>query len=163
MRKSSHFLVLRVAAVTMAMTAFACAAARADHAPTFVIPGNPWVPVIIDGVDASYGVVEGDWGLSRPGHVPVTVYPAPHVIYEAPPRPGYFPSEGRPPRVGRHEIVPHGRVAAPAESFHRAWTTDGGAAPAPADISAVPDFPPPVIEAFPYRKHPRRPHRRGHR
>jgi hypothetical protein len=161
MHTSARGSVFAIAALASALLAVACSDARSDHAPTFVIPGNPWVPVIIDGVDASYGVVEGDWGLSRPGHVPVTVYPAPHVIYEAPPRPGYFPSEGRPPRVGRDEVVPRHRVAAPAESFHRSWSTESGSAPA--DLSPVPMDPPQVIEAFPYRKHPRRPHRRGHR
>ena len=39
-----------------------------------VIPGRPGVPIIINGVDASYRVIEGDRGLSRDVHVQPTVY-----------------------------------------------------------------------------------------
>ena len=45
--------------------------AHADRsAPVLVIPGRPGIPVVINGYDASYTIVEGDWGLARPGHVP---------------------------------------------------------------------------------------------
>jgi hypothetical protein len=55
---------------------FTAAAARADNYPVIVVPGRPGVPVIINGRDASWAVVNGDWGLYRPGAVPVTViYP----------------------------------------------------------------------------------------
>src|SRR5260370_8964638 len=30
-----------------------------------VIPGRPGVPIIINGIDASYAVIEGEWGLGR--------------------------------------------------------------------------------------------------
>ena len=60
-------------AVALAGFALAPAPARADGGPVIVIPSRPGVPVIINGRDASYAVVEGDWGLSRPGAVPVTV------------------------------------------------------------------------------------------
>ncbi len=49
--------------------------AFAQREPQIVIPGKPGVPVYIDGVDASWGVVEGEFGLDRPGLV------APTVIY----------------------------------------------------------------------------------
>lgn len=163
MRRFMHFSVWNVAAATVGIALFASGTAHADHAPTWVIPGNPWVPVIIDGVDASGAVVEGDWGLSRPGHIPVTVYGGRPVIYELPPRPGYFPSAGQPPRVGRDEVIPKRRRAMPAESFHREWTTDGGSPPAPADVSPVPAYPPPIVEAFPDQKHPRWRRHHGHR
>ena len=39
-----------------------------------VIPGRPGVPIIISGVDASYAVVEGDWGLGQGTQVQPTVY-----------------------------------------------------------------------------------------
>src|ERR1700682_2237062 len=61
-----------------------------------VIPGRPGVPVIINGVDASYAVVEGDWGLGKGVHVQPTVYggryidPAPNVGH-------YYPSAGQLP------------------------------------------------------------------
>ena len=38
---------------------------RADHAPAIAIPGNPDVPVIINGQNATGATVVGDWGLYR--------------------------------------------------------------------------------------------------
>ena len=58
-----------------------------------VIPGRPGVPIIINGVDASYAVVEGDWGLGKGVQVQPTVYggryidPVPNVGH-------YYPSAG---------------------------------------------------------------------
>jgi hypothetical protein len=46
-------------AFLMAMTS----SALAGGGFSIVIPGKPGVPIIINGVDASYAVVEGDWGL----------------------------------------------------------------------------------------------------
>ena len=48
-------------AILMATTSPAFAGGGFD----IVIPGRPGVPIIINGVDASYAVVEGDWGLGR--------------------------------------------------------------------------------------------------
>ncbi len=97
--------------------------ARADHAPAFVIPGRPGVPVVINGVDASYTVVEGDWGLSRPGHGSITVIGG-APVYD----PGYrraFPRYGYPPPRGRNEMEfgPDRPLPEPAESYSRAWST----------------------------------------
>ena len=51
-----------------AVSRLASAPARAEgEGPVIVIPSRPGVPVVINGRDASYAVVEGDWGLSRPG------------------------------------------------------------------------------------------------
>jgi len=47
--------------------------ALAAEAPSFVVPGKLGVPVIIDGYDASYAVVERDFGLDRPGQVQPTI------------------------------------------------------------------------------------------
>jgi hypothetical protein len=47
--------------------------ARADHRPVTAVPGNPTTPLVIDGQDASWAVVEGDWGLYRPGPLTPTV------------------------------------------------------------------------------------------
>src|SRR5262245_16168586 len=80
--------------------------ARAYDAPAIVIPGKVGVPVIINGGDASYCVVEGDWGLARPGHVPVRIIACP---FAAPGRGysgSYFPAFGRQPGQGRFEIEP---------------------------------------------------------
>src|ERR1700730_18644265 len=49
-------------------------AAVADSGPVIVIPGRPGVPIIINGLDASYAVVEGDWGLGKGVHRQATGY-----------------------------------------------------------------------------------------
>ena len=51
--------------VTLALFIATTSAAFAGGGFEIVIPGRPGVPVIINGVDASYAVVEGDWGLAR--------------------------------------------------------------------------------------------------
>jgi hypothetical protein len=122
------------------------APARADHQPVLVVPGRPGVPVIIDGRDVSWSVIEGDWGLYRPGAVtPTVTYPyRPSVPYDGR-RHGYFPATGKIPRYGRYEIEPpaNRRLPEPAESFHRYWSTQ------PDSIGAdyPPLYPPPVIPA----------------
>ena len=62
-----------------------------------VIPGRPGVPIIINGVDASYAVVEGDFGLGKGIHMQPTVYGGRYV--DVGPDVGhYYPSSG--PRAG---------------------------------------------------------------
>jgi hypothetical protein len=99
--------------------------AYADHAPNYVVPGRPDVPVMINGYDASWGVVEGDWGLYRPGHVAPTVIPAPYGTAPFRPAPRYFPSLGGLPYSGRLEVEPPANRALPppAESYHREWSS----------------------------------------
>ncbi|MGH6768252.1 MAG: hypothetical protein ACRECO_04435 [Xanthobacteraceae bacterium] len=121
---------------------------HADHAPVIVIPGKAGVPVVINGYDASYTIVEGDWGLSRPGHMTPTIVSGP-LIAPAPYYPGsYFPALGRRPGYGRHEIEPppDRRRPPPAQSFHREWNIES--APTPATLDP-PAYPPPVIEVSP--------------
>lgn len=117
--------------------------ACADHAPSYVVPGRLDVPVVINGVDASWSVVQGDWGLYRPG-APTTVELGTPVLLGPAPV-GYFPHTGRRPRYGRHEILPRSvrRVSARPESFYRTWSTGPGAFPR----AYPPDDPPPVIPA----------------
>src|SRR5215475_8989207 len=91
--------------------------AQAGDAPAIVIPGRPGVPVIINGGDASYCVVEGDVGLERPGmRVTVVACPPQHPIpsYEG----SYFPAFGRRPGYGRLEVEPppDRELPKPAES-----------------------------------------------
>jgi len=125
--------------------------AEAADAPAIVIPGRAGVPVIINGGDASYCVVEGDWGLARPGHVPVTVVACPNYR----PTPGYessyFPAFGRRPGYGRLEIEPppDRELPKPAESYYRQWDSQsapvpasGGDPPANVDITVVPQVEP---------------------
>ena len=110
------------------------------NGPYIVIPGRPGVPIIINGVDASYSVVEGDWGLGKGIHVQPTVYggrpvdPEPSVGH-------YYPSSGRMPGYGRLEIAPPSKPR-PAESFHQSWSADSKP-----QVPEVPAYPPPVITA----------------
>jgi hypothetical protein len=130
-----------IAASTLLLAASICGA-RADHAPSFVVPGKANVPVIINGYDASWGVVEGDWGLYRPGHGQLTVTYAPQVIY-VPRERAYYPATGRRPHSGRLEMQTSAPLRAP-QTFHRVWSTQSGSA-------AVTEYPPldrpPVILA----------------
>jgi hypothetical protein len=120
---------------------------RADHQPVIAVPGNPTTPVVIDGRDASWAMVEGDWGLYRPGHATPTVfYPyAPSIDRWR--RNSYYPSTGKRPRSGRLEIIPpaNRRLPPRAESFYRYWSNDGP--PVPAQIESPAFVPPPVILA----------------
>ena len=68
--------------------------ALAQREPQIVIPGRRDVPVIINGVNASWGVVVGEFGLDRPGAMaPVVIYQpllasVPYAV------PSYFPKTG---------------------------------------------------------------------
>jgi hypothetical protein len=113
-----------------------------------VIPGRPGVPIIINGVDASYAVVEGEWGLGKGNHVQPTVYGGRAVDAEPPNVGHYYPSLGHKPGYGRLEIEPPPNrvLPKPAESYHQSWSAES--APPPKVIpppSDVPLYPPPVI------------------
>jgi hypothetical protein len=123
---------------------------QAGEAPAIVIPGRPGVPVIINGGDASYCVVEGDVGLARPGLRVTVVACPPH--YPIPSYEGsYFPAFGRRPGYGRLEVEPppDREQPKPAESYYRQWDSqsapvpaNGGEAPANADITVLPQVDP---------------------
>jgi hypothetical protein len=74
------------AAFVLAFLIATTATAVAQTGPVIVIPGRPGVPVMINGVDASYAVVEGDWGLGKGQRVQPTVYGGP--VIAIPGRPG---------------------------------------------------------------------------
>jgi hypothetical protein len=123
-----------VAVVVLGCSALANAPARAEgEGPVIVIPSRPGVPVIINGRDASYAVVEGDWGLSRPGAGVITVIGGspvlPNPVYTR--RNSYHPKYGRAPERGRNEIEPPADRALPdpAESFSRSWSTSSDVTP----------------------------------
>lgn len=128
----------RLASIGMVLAGLAvlpAAPVRAgDEAPSIVIPSRPGIPVVINGVDASYAVVEGDWGLARPGHMPVTVIGGspllPTPVYRD--RNSYHPRYGRPPLRGRREFDPplDRPLPDPAESFSRSWSTSSDVTPA---------------------------------
>jgi hypothetical protein len=131
--------------VTLALFIATNSAAFAGGGFEIVIPGRPGVPVIINGVDASYAVVEGDWGLAKRIHVQPTVYGGRYI--DPVPRVGhYYPSAGRMPGYGRLEIEPpaNRNLPQPAESYHQSWSAQS--APLPAQ-SNVPVNPPEIIYA----------------
>jgi len=103
--------------------------ALAQRAPVIVVPGKPGVPVIMNGVDVSWAVIEGEFGLDRPGE-PKTVIYRPFAValpYYAPAydERGYFPRTGRRPGYGRFEIVPpaNRRLPPPAPTYYRSWSS----------------------------------------
>lgn len=137
------------AAITLAVLIGTAAAACAESGPVIAIPGRPGVPVIINGVDASYAVVEGDWGLAKGVHnFPVTVYGG-HPA-EPPPEVGhYYPSAGRLPGYGRLEIESAAKPK-PAPTFHESWSAGSRQADPlipSTQFNQVPQYPPPVILA----------------
>lgn len=128
--------------------------ALAETAPVIAIPGRPGVPVIINGRDASFGIVEGDWGLSKSFNVQPTVYGG-WDRYESPAVGHYYPSAGRTPGYGRYEIEPPAdrKLPKPAESYHQSWSAQSAPPapqvpyPVPQPDVIVPYNPPPVIKA----------------
>lgn len=110
-----------------------------------VIPGRAGVPIIINGLDASYAAIEGEWGLGRNEQVQPTIYGGRYV--DPVPRVGhYYPSAGHVPGYGRLEIEPpaNRKLPQPAESYHQSWSSQSRPLPAQSD---VPFYPPPVIVA----------------
>lgn len=110
-----------------------------------VIPGRPGVPIIINGIDASYAVVEGEWGLGKGDQVQPTIYGGRYIDPE--PTVGhYYPSAGQLPGYGRLEIQPPANrtLPSPAESYYRSWSAQSAQQPVQ---PAVPAYPPPVIVA----------------
>jgi hypothetical protein len=119
-----------------------------SSSPVIVIPGRPGVPIIINGVDASYAVVEGDWGLAKGIHVQPTVYGG-HFVDPEPNVGHYYPSAGHQPGYGRLEIEPpaNRKLPKPAESYHDSVSAESMSQPVQPE---VPLYPPPVIAAPPY-------------
>jgi hypothetical protein len=118
---------------------------RAAEGPVVVIPGRPGVPVIINGFDASYTVVEGEWGLDRPGIVTPVIVAGPLIAPLPLSYDRYYPAIGRQPGYGRYEIEPptRRRLPPPAQSFHRSWGSQSDPIPA----TLAPPAPMPIIVA----------------
>jgi hypothetical protein len=129
------------AAVILAVTT---SPALAQREPEIVIPGRPDVPVIINGVNASWGVVVGEFGLDRPGTMaPIVIY-QPLLVSVANAPPSYFPKTGKKPGYGRLEInPPPGQpLPPPAPTYYRNWSSQS----APGPVTDYPAYPmPPVI------------------
>ena len=133
------------AAIALAILIGTSCTAFASGGFEIVIPGRPGVPIIINGVDASYAVVEGDWGLGKGVQVQTKVYGGRYI--DAVPNVGhYYPSGGLAPAYGRLEIEPpaNRKLPQPAESFHESWSAQSNPPQPQAD---VPFYPPPVIVA----------------
>ncbi len=135
------------AILALAILIGTAAAAAADTGPLIVIPGRAGVSVMINGRDASYAVVEGEWGLAKHFKNADRVYGG-WDRYIGPEVGHYYPSAGRTPGYGRLEIQPPANRALPqpAESYHRSWSAQS-APPAPQQHYDVPLYPPAVIEA----------------
>lgn len=118
--------------------------ALAQREPQIVIPGRRDVPVIINGVNASWGVVVGEFGLDRPGEMaPVVIY-QPLLLSTPYYVPSYFPKDGKKPGYGRLEInPPPDRVLPPpAPTYYRSWSSQS----APGPVTIYPNYPmPPVV------------------
>jgi hypothetical protein len=129
-------------------------ALAADSGPVIVLPGRHGLPVILNGVDVTGAVLEGDWGLYSPHMVGPTIIPAPVFIPgRAYPgryyqgryvQGGYYPALGHEPGYGRDEIEPPAdrRLPPPAPSFHRSWSSQSDPLPASLD---PPAHSPPLI------------------
>jgi hypothetical protein len=154
------FLTMRsIAALIIVLASTATALA---NGPQVVIPGRPGVPIIINGQDASYAIVEGDWGLARSVHVQPTIYGGRYI--DPVPRVGhYYPSAGVQPGYGRLEVEPSAnrKLPQPAESFSQSWSAQSAPPAPPAAQPEIPLYPPPVLLA-PDRPDPRRDYRRGY-
>jgi len=135
---------LAPAVLLLAVTA---SPALAQRGPVIVIPGKPGVPVYINGIDASWGVVEGEFGLDRPGLVTPTVIYRPVVVAAPSSAQRYRPTTGQRPGYGRLEILPPpDRVLpSPAPTYYRNWSA--GSAPGP--VTEYQSYGPIAVEVSP--------------
>jgi hypothetical protein len=133
MRASSLLIALCIAVIGTR------AALAADSGPVIVIPGRLGAPVIINGLDVSGAVVEGDFGLYSPHMVAPRVISGPVAIpQQFGPRGYYYPAFGRVPGYGRYEIETPAEHR-PAPSFHRSWTSQSE--PLPPTLDPPPQSP----------------------
>ena len=122
------------------MFCVAPALADSDSGTVVVIPGRPDVPVIVNpyGFDASYAIIEGDFGLNKPSQNNTQIIvgsPLPPIV---PARRFYFPHADSAPGYGRYEAPPAGgRVTQTPQSYNRSW----GAASDPLPASTDPAYP----------------------
>jgi hypothetical protein len=123
----------------------------AQTGPVIAIPTRPGIPIVIDGRDASYAIVEGDWGLARPS-IGITVIGSrpilPNPVYE--PRRQYHPRYGQSPERGRYEVEPppDRALPEPAQSFSRSWSTSSQSQPVYPRARRVDpaDLPPTIVD-----------------
>jgi len=122
--------------------------ALAQREPQIVIPGRADVPVIINGINASWGVVVGEFGLDRPGEMaPVVIY-QPLLVSTPYYVPSYFPKDGKKPGYGRLEInpPPDRPLPPPAPTYYRSWSSSSGNSE-PVTIMP-PNYPTPNVDVY---------------
>jgi hypothetical protein len=118
----------------LAASLLAGTAMASESGPVFVVPGRADVPVVYFGRDISGAVVEGDWGLDRPGNTDLTIiypYPRPLPAYSGPPPLSYFPSMGTQPGYGRRE-APMDRRPRGGARYRRSYEAESDMIPATA-------------------------------
>ena len=142
--RSAKFVVLTLSGVIFG----SALAHAADSGPVIVLPGRHGLPVIINGIDVTGAVLEGDWGLYSPHMVgPTVIIPPPppwsprrgHQATSYQDRSGsYYPSFGHEPAYGRNEVEPPAdrRLPPPAPSFHHSWSSQSDPLPASLDSPA---------------------------
>jgi hypothetical protein len=136
-------------------------AAFASDGFDIVVPSRPGVPIIINGIDVSYAVLEGEFGLGKGvNNNQPTIYGG-RLAEPEPPVGHYYPSLGTRPGYGRLEIEPpaNRKLPKPPPEYHESWSVHPAPLPAtqPPD---VPSYPPPVILAPPMGGAPGLPNRR---
>ena len=121
-----------------------------------VVPNRPGVPIVVNGVEVNYSVLEGNFGLGKGYNNQPTIYGGRPV----PPEPEvghYYPTLGLKPAYGRLEIEPPANRKLPpeAESYYRSWSAQS------TPQLEIPANPPPVIVApqidydWQHGRHPR--------
>src|ERR1700759_4311975 len=97
-------------------------AAFASDGFDIVVPTHPGVPIIINGIDVSYAVLEGSFALGKGANNQPTIYGG-RVAEPEPPVGHYYPSLGTRPGYGRPEIEPpsNRRLPPPAEGNPKHW------------------------------------------
>ncbi len=122
---------MRVVVRAALLLAVSASPAFAQKGPVIVIPGKPGVPVYINGVDASWAIVEGEFGLNRPGQVTPTIIFRPLVVATPYRVPAYYPKSGRRPGYGRLEIIPppDRPLPPPAPTYYRSWSSQSDSGP----------------------------------
>jgi hypothetical protein len=133
---------------TALLLAVTASPALAQREPEIVIPGKAGVPVYINGIDASFGIVEGEFGLDRHGLMAPTVVYRPLLISNPMQVPGYYPKNGKRPGYGRLEIIPppNRRLPPPAPTYYRSWSSSSGASE-PVTIMP-PNYPMPNVDVY---------------
>ena len=123
-----------------------------ETGPVIVIPGRPGVPVIMNGQDVSYAVIEGDWGLARPGqNEPRILYRYGNGALIGPSSGNYFPKTAVRRASAARKSIFRARCVR-QRSYHRAF----GVQSDPTPVTPPQSMPqtPPIIVAPNMRHHP---------